>query len=87
MIEGMDILNDLKHQADEIGAYIYCDECYFEEAMSAYLDRDGKVDLKNESITFECPACDNETVQVGRGGTSRTVVVNGLDELARVGEL
>lgn len=71
----------LIEQAERIGAVVDCPECPFTEPFDEYLQRDERVDEDAESIDFGCPSCESDTVELGREGSPRTIVVNGLDEL------
>lgn len=81
------MIEDLKEQSRRIGAVVMCQDCEFQEGAADYFDRDEKVDLEQESIEFSCPECECDTLEMTKVGATRTVVVNSLEELGRVGSL
>lgn len=78
----MTTLQSLKEQASRIGAIIVCaEECGFREPFEEYLDRDDRVDVEAEEVTFGCPECESDTVDLAKKPEPNTIIVNGLGEL------
>jgi predicted RNA-binding Zn-ribbon protein involved in translation (DUF1610 family) len=78
-------LQDLKQKAERTDAIIQCPDCGFEEYFFEFLERDDRVTEETETVHFGCPACDSDTVDLGKKTNGVTnIVVNGLEEMEQL---
>jgi predicted RNA-binding Zn-ribbon protein involved in translation (DUF1610 family) len=78
----MTTVDDLKTKAEMVKAFITCPECDFEEPFALYLNREDRVDEEGKEVTFGCPDCGNDSVDLGqRTPTAPTILVHGIEEM------
>lgn len=78
-------LDQLKAHAERINAMVSCDDnCGFAESFSDYLDRDDRVDTDEQVVTWECPDCGHDTIQLGKRRSDESFlpvyVFSGIEE-------
>lgn len=79
----MSELDEIREQAKRTNAHVYCPNCDFSESFVDYLLREDRVSEEDGEITFGCPSCGHDTVDLGKPRETKpeAYVVSGIEEM------